>query len=139
MSNSLWLYELLPSRLLCPWDSPNRIMEWVAIPFSKGSSWPRDQTQTSHFAGRLFTIWATRKVSILLGNNNNKKPNKYLLSSWVMWPYSECKFLKFMKIFKYCCLPFTMYRAVGFFLFINAKHLLKTWELRKWANIKIFL
>ena len=29
-------------RLLCPWDSQTRILEWVAIPFSRGSSWPRE-------------------------------------------------------------------------------------------------
>ena len=40
-----------------------RIQEWVAIPFSKGSSWPRDQTQVSCTAGRFFTIWATRETS----------------------------------------------------------------------------
>ena len=31
-----------------------RILEWVAIPFSRGSSQPRNQTQISHTAGRLF-------------------------------------------------------------------------------------
>ena len=31
-----------------------RVLEWVAIPFSRGSSQPRDQTQVSCFAGRLF-------------------------------------------------------------------------------------
>ena len=31
-----------------------RILEWVAIPFSKGSSWPRDWTQVSRIAGRLY-------------------------------------------------------------------------------------
>jgi len=36
-----------------------RILEWVAISFSKGSSQPRDQTQVSRIAGRFFTIWAT--------------------------------------------------------------------------------
>ena len=36
-----------------------RILEWVAIPFSRESSWPRDQTQVSHIMGRSFTIWAT--------------------------------------------------------------------------------
>ena len=36
-----------------------RILEWVAIPFSRGSSQPRDQTQVSHIAGRFFTVWAT--------------------------------------------------------------------------------
>ena len=39
-----------------------RILEWVAIPFSRGSSWPRDQTQVSCVAGRFFTIWATREA-----------------------------------------------------------------------------
>ena len=37
-----------------------RILQWVAIHFSRGSSWPRDQTQVSHIAGRFFTIWTTR-------------------------------------------------------------------------------
>ena len=32
-----------------------RILEWVAIPFSRKSSQPRDQTQVSHIAGRFFT------------------------------------------------------------------------------------
>ena len=36
--------------------------EWVAIPSSRGSSWPRDQTQVSCIAGRFFTIWATREA-----------------------------------------------------------------------------
>ena len=31
-----------------------RILEWVAIPFSRGSSQPRDRTQVSHIAGRFF-------------------------------------------------------------------------------------
>ena len=39
-----------------------RILEWVAIPFSRGSSQPRDRTHTSHIAGRFFTSWATREA-----------------------------------------------------------------------------
>ena len=39
-----------------------RILEWVAIPFSKGSSWPRDRTQVSCTAGRHFNLWATREA-----------------------------------------------------------------------------
>ena len=37
-----------------------RTLEWVAIPFSRGSSQVRDLTQISRIAGRFFTIWATR-------------------------------------------------------------------------------
>ena len=39
-----------------------RILEWVAFPFSKGSSHLRDQTQDSQIAGRFFTSSATREA-----------------------------------------------------------------------------
>ena len=38
-----------------------RILQWVAIPFSRASSRPRDQTQVSCITGRFFTIWAIGK------------------------------------------------------------------------------
>ena len=34
-----------------------RILEWVAFPFSRGSSQPRDWTQVSSIAGIFFTSW----------------------------------------------------------------------------------
>ena len=34
-----------------------RMLEWVASPFSRGSSWPRDRIQVSHIVGGFFTIW----------------------------------------------------------------------------------
>ena len=37
-------------------------LEWVAVPFSRGSSWPRDRTQISSITGRFFTIWATSEA-----------------------------------------------------------------------------
>ena len=43
-----------------------RILEWVAISFSRGSSPPKDQTRVSHIAGRFFTIWATREAIYVL-------------------------------------------------------------------------
>ena len=39
-----------------------RILEWIATPFSRGSSQPRDRTQVSHVAGGFFTTWATREA-----------------------------------------------------------------------------
>ena len=39
-----------------------RIVEWVAVPFSRGSSQPRDQTQVSRIAGGFLTIWAAREA-----------------------------------------------------------------------------
>ena len=60
-----------------------RILEWVAIPFYRGSSWPRDWTQLSCVAGRLFTVWTTRE-----GNGN---PLQYSclenpMDSGAWWP-----------------------------------------------------
>ena len=50
----------------CPWDSVHeilqaRILEWVAISFSRTSFQPRNQTQVSCIAGMSFTNWAMRK------------------------------------------------------------------------------
>ena len=39
-----------------------RILEWVAMPSSRGSSQPRDWTQVSCIAGRFFTVWAIREA-----------------------------------------------------------------------------
>ena len=41
------------------------ILEWVAIPFSKKSSQPKDQTWVSCIAGRFFTVWATREAPLV--------------------------------------------------------------------------
>ena len=43
------------------WILQARMLEWVAIPFSRESSWPRDLTRVSWIADRLFTIWAIRE------------------------------------------------------------------------------
>ena len=39
-----------------------RILKWVAYPFSRGSSWPRNQTRVSCIAGKFFTNWAKREA-----------------------------------------------------------------------------
>ena len=39
-----------------------RMLEWVSMPFSKGSSQSRDQMQVSHIAGGFFTVWAIREA-----------------------------------------------------------------------------
>ena len=73
----LWKVKVLAAQS-CPilWDtmyysSPGssvhgipqaRILEWVVIPFSRGSSWPRDWILVSCIASRFFIIWATRKA-----------------------------------------------------------------------------
>ena len=76
-----------------------RILEWVAFPFSRGSSQPRDHTQASHIAGRFFTVWAINrtvqknlpssrtwisrlKVLWLLRKKDEKSPTQPDTSSW---------------------------------------------------------
>ena len=61
-SRSVVSDSLLPYGLYSPWNSQARILEWVASPFSRGSSQPRDRIQVSHIAGRFFTSWATREA-----------------------------------------------------------------------------
>ena len=41
-----------------------RMLEWVAIPFSRRSSQPRDRTRVSCIEGRFFTFWATGKIQV---------------------------------------------------------------------------
>ena len=52
-----------------------RVLEWIAISFSRGSSWPRNQTRVSHIAGRRFTVWATREAPYTKSN----RPKEALL------------------------------------------------------------
>ena len=53
------------AQLCSSWNFPGRNTEVVAFPFSRGSSHPTDWTQVFRIAGRFFTSWATRKLSIL--------------------------------------------------------------------------
>ena len=41
-----------------------RVLECIAISYSRGSSWPRDWTQVSCIVGGFFTMWATREARI---------------------------------------------------------------------------
>ena len=54
VSDSLWPHGLEPTMLLCHGIFQARVLECVAISFSRGSSLPRDQTRVSHVVGRCF-------------------------------------------------------------------------------------
>ena len=59
-----------------------RILEWVAISFSRGSSQLRDWTWVSCIGDRFFTIWVTREAEIYI--------NKYKLNTvhpWTTWEF----------------------------------------------------
>ena len=57
-----------------------RILEWIAFPFSRGSSQPRDQTQVSHISGRFFTSLSHK------GSPRILKWVAYAFSSGSSWP-----------------------------------------------------
>ena len=59
-----------------------RILEWIAIPFSRGSPWPRDWTLVSCIAGSFFTTWAIGK-SLLTKISMSK------LVFWVKFTHSS--------------------------------------------------
>ena len=74
-----------------------RARERVVIFFSKGSSWPRDQTQVSHIAGRRFAIWATSeagradmywytlKVCVTYGPNSSSLLGGHCQLGFTLW------------------------------------------------------
>ena len=59
-----------------------RILEWVAIPLSRGSSWSRDRSWVSRIAGRCFNLWATREaLTSQRWDNKTMKKEVALLTS----------------------------------------------------------
>ena len=66
-----------------------RIPEWVAIPFSKGSSQPRDQTRVSCSAGSFFTVWATREAILSVFISWRSPGNSYAFWSLRSSPSSQ--------------------------------------------------
>ena len=61
-----------------------RILETIAIPFSRESSWPRDWIRVSSTAGQCFTIWATGAAQKLTYMFTKEKSscNWWSLSEW---------------------------------------------------------
>ena len=73
-----------------------RVLEWVAFSFSRGSSWPRDQTQVSCIVGRRFTLWATRealsfihkwKLHLRLPDYKKRSPSHMYFWAWLKLQY----------------------------------------------------
>ena len=50
-----------------------RVLEWIVVSFSRGSSWFRNWTQVSYIIGGCFTVWATREAPIFTHMENQKK------------------------------------------------------------------
>ena len=57
------------------------ILEWVAYPFSRGSSWPRNETRISCITGGFFIIWPTKEALILAYFTLNVTPFQWYSST----------------------------------------------------------
>ena len=75
-----------------------RILECVAIPFSRGSSQPRDWSQVSHTAGRFFTIWAW-----ILGKWLHWLSCKEAATDSIRMWYTWMKFILLLQKLTTCC------------------------------------
>ena len=69
-----------------------RILEWVAFPFSRGFSKPRDQTQVSCIAGGFFTSWASREAQCSVNSHifreilqNSPSQASAICEPWTPW------------------------------------------------------
>ena len=59
------------------------VLEWVAISFSRGSSWPRDRTRVSCIASRCFTVWAKPlSHSLFLSFSSSREINHCTFMNW---------------------------------------------------------
>ena len=81
-----------------------RVLEWIAISFSRGSSRPRNWTWVSRIAGRCFTVWATRAPVYLQG-----KFLKVELLGWRVCIYNFLTSLPVGPLKRLCQLTFRLF------------------------------
>ena len=72
-----------------------RVLEWIAISFSRGSSRPRNRTRVSRIAGRRFTVWATREARCIT--------LVVRISSFMVWSDWDVKF-RLSGLSNECCM-----------------------------------
>ena len=89
VSDSLCPHGLYPDRSSTCGILQARILEWVAIPFSRGSSWSRVWTRVSWIGGRFFTIWATREANFAV----IRQIKRCMLWQAKKWPPKDIRFL----------------------------------------------
>ena len=105
------------------------ILEWVAYPFSRGSSSPRNQTRVFCIAGRFFTNWATREVLMPLKppfNMNTEDIKKWNVATWESIPSQQgykkkksqilpCGYLGYQTVLCFCVCLFVLFCFFFFF------------------------
>ena len=131
-----------------------RILEWVAFPFSRGSSQPREWTQVSCIAGKFFTSWAAREAiwAYLMGFcfvlipchqrinvsdldiggelTPGTKANSYVLTIFlirIIWPYRSRKMPSFHSSPVTDGLPSRSFCIISLEIFKGGFHALEFW------------
>ena len=94
VSDFLWPTDCSPPGSSVHGILQAKILEWVAVPSSRGYSWPRNQTcvsNVSYIIGRFFTHWATWEAHVFFYHNIKKEKTykrtrkKYRQSSLCIW------------------------------------------------------
>ena len=67
-----------------------RILEWIAMPSSRGSSQPRDRTQVSGIEGGFLSVWATREAKQPLEVGYLSSPTESIKVKWCTWGCILC-------------------------------------------------
>ena len=99
-----------------------RILEWVGISFSRGSPWPRNETQVSYTAGRFFAVWPTREAQcqlemvkdiftmlVFLGGKYSVFPLKIML----VMGFSQMSFIRWKNLLRFYFVEFFQMLSLG--------------------------
>ena len=97
-----------------------RMLEWVAMPFSRGSSWPRDWTRISYVScADGFLTTSTTREALYNGLESTKWPGIYFISVCCLPPsllvQPHCSLCSWNTHFLDCKLPEGMDLSVSFF------------------------
>ena len=102
-----------------------RILEWVALPFSMGSSQPRDWTQVSCITGGFFTSWTTREAQFLSYVVRKSKKNALRLD--VCFLYVEV--LEVVSLLFFGFIFAMSYSSIFTFIYIYVWFLIYLWYI----------
>ena len=111
--------------------SQARVLEWGAIPFSRGSSWPRDWTWVSCITGRFFIYWATWEAPkyIIFSKSPSQVNLKLRIKSIILFPtnhnISNLFFLKIL-IFYYNLVSFIKHLTSACYAMLSCVQLFAT-------------
>ena len=147
MSNSFATVDCSPPGSSVPGISQARILEWVAISFSRGSSWPRNRTHVSWIGKWILYQWATREDELVAVILSFLQLNITPLFGYTTFCLSVIHWWAFelFPSFSYCACNVILIEILLKWLFIPAKWTLKeqsAWLLclySKWAFIMIIV